>query len=272
MYKPKPLASKVTIPSLHKMKQQGEKIACLTAYDYSFACLLEKSGVEVVLVGDSLGMVIQGHETTIPVTVKDIEYHAKAVNRGLDHAMLMVDMPFGSLNSMQQALDHASHMIKKTGAQVVKLEGGITQINTVETLRKHSIPVCAHLGLQPQSVHKMGGYRVQGRNHDSAVEMKDTALQLQEAGADLLLLECVPAVLATEITQLLQIPVIGIGAGVDCDGQILVLQDMLGITNGSPPSFSKNFMLDHGAIDQAISAYVDDVKNKKFPDTPHIFS
>jgi 3-methyl-2-oxobutanoate hydroxymethyltransferase len=184
----------------------------------------------------------------------------------------MIDMPIGSLNSQQQALDNASHMIKKTGAQVVKLEGGITQIKTVETLSKYNIPVCAHLGLQPQSVHKMGGYRVQGREHDSAIEMKDTALQIQEAGADLLLLECVPATLAAEISQLLHIPVIGIGAGSDCDGQILVLQDMLGITPGRPPSFSRNFLLDHGSIEESISAYVTEVKNKSFPEASHCFS
>lgn len=272
MYTPKPLDRKVTLPSLNKLKQQGEKIACLTAYDYSFARLLEKSGVEVILVGDSLGMVIQGHDTTIPVTVDEIEYHGTAVSRGLDHAMLILDMPFGSLNSQQQALDHASQLIKKTGAQVVKLEGGITQIKTVETLSKYSIPVCAHLGLQPQSVHKMGGYRVQGRDHDSAIEMKDTALQLQEAGASLLLLECVPSKLAAEITHLLQIPVIGIGAGVECDGQILVLQDMLGITYGNPPSFAKNYMTEHGAIDEAIKAYVSEVKNGTFPSSSHCFS
>ena len=272
MYTPKPLDKKVTVPYLHQLKHKGEKFACLTAYDYSFARLLEQAGVEVILVGDSLGMVIQGLDTTIPVTVEDIEYHARAVSRGLDHAMLIVDMPFGSLNSQQQALDNASRLMKNSGAQVVKLEGGITQIKTVETLSKYSIPVCAHLGLQPQSVHKMGGYRVQGREHDSAVEMKDAALQLQEAGADLLLLECVPSVLAAEISQLLQIPVIGIGAGADCDGQILVLQDMLGITHGKTPSFSKNYMLDNDDIASAISAYVSDVKNKVFPDQAHCFS
>lgn len=272
MYTPKPLDKKITLPYLNKLKQQGEKFACLTAYDYSFAKVLEKSAVEVVLVGDSLGMVIQGFDTTIPVTVSDIEYHASTVNRGLDHAMLMVDMPFGSVNSQQQALDNASHMLKNTGAQVVKLEGGITQIKTVETFRKYSIPVCAHLGLQPQSVHKLGGYRVQGREPESAIQIKDTALQLQEAGADLLLLECVPAKLAAEITQLLQIPVIGIGAGVDCDGQILVLQDMLGITDGHKPSFSKNFMPGNHSIAEAINSYVSAVKNSTFPDASHCFS
>ncbi len=272
MYSPKPLDKKVTVPYLNALKQRGEKFACLTAYDYSFARLLEKAGVEVILVGDSLGMVIQGFDTTLPVSLDDIEYHAAAVNRGLKHAMLMVDMPFGSLNSQQQALDNASRLIKSTHAQVVKLEGGITQIKTVETFRKFSIPVCAHLGLQPQTVHKMGGYKVQGREHDSAVEMKDTALQLQEVGADLLLLECVPAELAVEITHLLQIPVIGIGAGVGCDGQILVLQDMLGITSGKKPSFSKNYMQEHGDIDQAVNAYVSEVKSKAFPDASHCFN
>jgi len=272
MYTTKPLDKKVTIPYLNQLKQQGEKFACLTAYDYSFARVLENAGVEVVLVGDSLGMVIQGFDTTLPVNVDNIEYHAACVNRGLEHAMLMVDMPFGSLNSQQQALDNASRLLKNSGAQVVKLEGGITQIKTVETLSKYSIPVCAHLALQPQSVHKMGGYKVQGREHDSAVQMKDTALQLQEAGADLLLLECVPAELAAEISLLLQIPVIGIGAGAYCNGQILVLQDILGFTHGKTPSFSKNYMLENNDIQQAISAYVSDVKNKSFPDASHCFS
>ncbi len=272
MYVSKPLDKKITLPYLRKLKKQGEKFACLTAYDYSFARLMDKSGVEVVLVGDSLGMVIQGHETTLPVTVEHIEYHGQAVSRGLEKSLLMVDMPFGSLNSQQQALDNASQIVKKTGAQVVKLEGGITQIKTVETLSKYNIPVCAHVGLQPQSVHKMGGYRVQGRDHDSAIEMKDTALQIQEAGADLLLLECVPEALATEITQLLQIPVIGIGAGANCDGQILVLQDLIGITPDRPPSFSKNFMLENDSIETAISAYVTAVKNKTFPAASHCFS
>ena len=162
MYTPKPLEKKITIPHLHKLKQQGEKFACLTAYDYSFARVLEKASVELVLVGDSLGMVIQGFDTTLPVSIEDIEYHGSVVNRGLNKTMLMLDMPFGSLNSPQQALDNASRLVKNAGAQIVKLEGGITQIKTVETMSRYSIPVCAHLGLQPQSVHKMGGYRVQG--------------------------------------------------------------------------------------------------------------
>ena len=272
MYTARPLESKITIPLLNKMKLQGEKFACMTAYDYSFARLMERAGVEVILVGDSLGMVIQGHDTTLPVTVADIEYHGRTVARGLDHALLILDMPFGSLNSQQQALDNASLLIKNTGAQVVKLEGGITQIKTVETLRKYNIPVCAHIGLQPQSVHKMGGYRVQGRDHDSAIEMKDAALQLQEAGADLLLLECVPAPLAGDISRMLHIPVIGIGAGAECDGQILVVQDALGITEGNTPSFSKNYMQQQHSIEDAIRDYVSEVKNGIFPDQSHSFS
>ena len=272
MYTSTALYKKVTLPYLNRLKKEKEKIACVTAYDYSFARLMDNCGVEIVLVGDSLGMVIQGHDTTLPVTLENIEYHATAVNRGLEKSLLMLDMPFGSLNSQQQALDNATRLIKKTGAQVVKLEGGITQIKTVETLSKYKIPVCAHLGLQPQSVHKMGGYLVQGREHDSAVEMKDTALQIQEAGADLLLLECVPAHLASEISMLLQIPVIGIGAGVDCDGQILVLQDILGIAHGKVPSFAKNYMLHHNSIQDAISAYVTEVKNSAFPDALHCFT
>jgi len=272
MYIPKPLEDKVTIPQLVKLKQQGEKFACLTAYDYSFARLVEDCGVEVVLVGDSLGMVIHGHDTTIPVTLADIEYHGKAVAAGLDNAMLMLDMPFGSLNSPQQALDNASELLKRTQAQVVKLEGGETQLKTVETLARFGIASCAHLGLQPQMVNKMGGYRVQGKAKGAAEQMLATAEDLQQAGTDLLLLECVPAALAAEITAKLDIPVIGIGAGPDVDGQILVLQDILNVTVGKKPKFSKNFMQGQPRIHSAISRYVQEVKRRQFPDKTHSFS
>lgn len=271
MYLPKPLEDKVTVPYLKKLKQKGEKFACLTAYDYSFARLIEQCGVEVVLVGDSLGMVIQGHDTTIPVSLADIEYHATTVKAGLQNAMLMIDMPFGSLNSPQQALDNASELLKETQAQVVKLEGGITQLKTVEMLSSFGIASCAHLGLQPQMVHKMGGYRVQGKAKSAAQQMVETASELQQAGADLLLLECVPAALATEITQQLDIPVIGIGAGVDVDGQILVLHDILNVTDGKKPKFSKNFMQDQTSIQGAVSRYVTEVKRGQFPDQSHSF-
>ena len=272
MYIPKPLEDKVTIPRLGKLKQQGEKIACLTAYDYSFARVLEGCGVEVVLVGDSLGMVIQGHDTTIPVTLDEIEYHGRAVAKGLNNSMLMLDMPFGSLNSPQQALDNASALLKKTQAQVVKLEGGVTQLKTIETLSKFGIASCAHLGLQPQMVNKLGGYRVQGKAKEAADEMIATARELQQAVADILLLECVPAALAAEITSILEIPVIGIGAGPDVDGQILVLQDILNITEGKKPKFSKNFMQGQDSIQAAISNYVSEVKHGTFPELAHSFS
>ena len=272
MYIPKPLEDKITIPLLNKMKQQGEKFACLTAYDYSFARLVEDCGVEVVLVGDSLGMVLQGHETTIPVTLGDIEYHGRAVAAGLDNAMLMLDMPFGSLNSTQQALDHASELLKRTQAQVVKLEGGQTQLKTVETLAEFGIASCAHLGLQPQMVNKMGGYRVQGKAKSAAEQMLATARDLEAAGTDLLLLECVPATLAAEITAALEIPVIGIGAGPDVDGQILVLHDVLNVTAGKKPKFSKNFMQGQSSIQGAISRYVQEVKRGQFPDKSHTFA
>jgi 3-methyl-2-oxobutanoate hydroxymethyltransferase len=272
MYIPKPLADKVTIPHLKKLKQQGEKFACLTAYDYSFARLVEECGVEVVLVGDSLGMVIQGHETTIPVTLDDIRYHGKAVAAGLQNAMLMLDMPFGSLNSPQQALDNASELLKQTQAQVVKLEGGQTQLKTVEIMAEFGIASCAHLGLQPQMVHKMGGYRVQGKAKNAAEQMLATAQDLQQAGTDMLLLECVPATLAAQITAALEIPVIGIGAGIDVDGQILVLHDVLNVTVGKKPKFSKNFMQGQSNIQSAISRYVQEVKRGQFPDKTHTFS
>ncbi len=272
MYIPRPLADKITIPHLKKMKQDGEKFACLTAYDYSFAGLVEDCGIEVVLVGDSLGMVIQGHETTIPVTLDDICYHGKAVVAGLQNAMLMLDMPFGSLNSPQQAIDNASFLLKQTEAQVVKLEGGKTQLKTVETLASFGIASCSHLGLQPQMVNKMGGYRVQGKAKSAAEQMLATARQLEQAGTDLMLLECVPAELAAKITSALEIPVIGIGAGADVDGQILVLQDVLNVTAGKKPRFSKNFMQDQSSIQGAIESYVSEVKRGRFPDKTHSFS
>ena len=272
MYIPKPLDDKVTVTHLKKLKQQGEKFACLTAYDYSFASLIEECGVEVVLVGDSLGMVIQGHDTTIPVTLDEISYHGKAVAAGLKNTMLMLDMPFGSLNSPQQALDNASQLLKQTQAQVVKLEGGETQIKTVETLSRFGIASCAHLGLQPQMVNKLGGYLVQGKAKSAAEEMLATAQDLQQAGADLLLLECVPATLAADICNHLEIPVIGIGAGADVDGQILVLHDILNVTAGKKPKFSKNFMQGQPSIQAAISRYVSEVKRGQFPEKIHTFS
>lgn len=266
-----PLDKKITIPLLKDFKTRGEKFVCLTAYDYSFACLLEECGVEVVLVGDSLGMVIQGHNNTLAVTVDAMAYHAKAVNKGLKHSFLMVDMPFGSLNSAQQTLDNACTIMKQSDAQMIKLEGGGAQLKNIELLKQHSIPSCAHLGLQPQSVHTLGGYKVQGKNVNDAKAMLEHAKNMQQAGADVLLLECVPSKLAAEITASLDIPVIGIGAGNQCDAQVLVLQDMLGISQGYTPKFTKNFLKDSGSIKNAIKSYVAAVKNNSFPTQQHSF-
>lgn len=263
--------NKITVRTLLQMKSSAEKIVCLTAYDVSFAKLLDQAGVHVVLVGDSLGMVMQGLENTLPVTMDDMVYHSRCVAKGLDHALLMVDMPFMSHITPEIALQNAGRLMKESGAQIVKLEGGSEQREVVTALTSNGIPVCAHLGLQPQRVHKLGGYRVQGRESDVANRMLEEANILEQAGADVLLLECVPAELATKITKAVTIPVIGIGAGVEVDGQVLVLQDILGITPGRAPKFSKDFMQGAGSIQAAISNYVDAVQSKSFPQQEHIF-
>ena len=262
----------ITVRSLQAKKQAGEKIVCLTAYDASFAHILDQAGVDVVLVGDSLGMVVQGNETTLPVTVSDMLYHSRAVALGLSRALLMVDMPYLSYTSAQQALENAGQFMKLANAQMVKLEGGAEQKDIVSSLARNGIPVCAHLGLQPQRVHKIGGYLVQGRDHEAADAMLQEALQLEQAGTDLMLLECVPQTLAEKITRALTIPVIGIGAGAACDGQILVLYDILGISRGHIPKFSRNFMTETGNIEAAVTAYVQAVKNGEFPGNQHVFS
>ena len=262
---------RVTVSTLMEMKANKEKITSLTAYDYSFAQQIDKAGVDLVLVGDSLGMVIQGRETTIPVTVDEMIYHARMVGHGLKRALLLVDMPFMSYATPELALENGGRLMKETGAQMVKLEGGEDQVETVSLLVSRNIPVCAHLGLQPQSVHRLGGYRVQGRESDVAQQMIADAHALEQAGASMLVLECVPVVLAQEITAALEIPVIGIGAGVECDGQVLVLYDMLGITMGRVPQFVKNFMEDGGAVSEALSNYVAEVRGGKFPAVEHTF-
>lgn len=262
---------KVTINTLQALKQAGEKFATLTAYDASFAGVLDQAGVEVILVGDSLGMVIQGYDTTLPVSMDDMVYHAACVARNTRHALLMVDMPFMSYSSIKQALANAARLMRAGGAHMVKLEGGHVQLPVVQALTEQGIPVCAHLGLQPQSVHKLGGYRVQGRDQASADAMLVDAENLQQAGADILLLECVPSLLANEITQNVQIPVIGIGAGPGTDAQVLVLQDILGITPGKPPRFSKDFMQHAGSVHGAVAEYVSAVKQGRFPAAEHSF-
>jgi 3-methyl-2-oxobutanoate hydroxymethyltransferase len=263
---------KITVRRLAEMKRAKEKIACLTAYDASFAQLLESAGVDVVLVGDSLGMVIQGEDTTLPVSVDDMLYHTRCVAKGLSNALLITDMPFLSFTSIEQAVLNAGLFMKQGGAHMVKLEGGADQAETVAALNRNGIPVCAHLGLQPQFVHKIGGYLVQGRDAVMADKMLEDALLLQDAGADLMLLECVPESLAARITQALDIPVIGIGASAECDGQILVLYDILDISMGIRPKFCKNFMASSSSIQQAISDYVAAVKQKAFPAADHVFS
>ena len=263
---------KITVRRLAEMKQAKNKIACLTAYDASFARILEKADVDVVLVGDSLGMVIQGEETTLPVSVEDMLYHTQCVAKGLSNALLITDMPFLSFTSEEEAVLNAGLFMKQGGAHMVKLEGGIDQADTVSALNRNGIPVCAHLGLQPQYVHKIGGYRVQGREQEHADKMLADALALQQAGADLMLLECVPQALAAKITRALDIPVIGIGAGADCDGQILVLYDILDISIGLRPKFSKSFMASSSSIEDAVQQYVKAVKQGEFPADEHVFS
>ncbi|HMT93195.1 3-methyl-2-oxobutanoate hydroxymethyltransferase [uncultured Thiothrix sp.] len=264
------LSKRRTVTTLRKMKQDKEKIVMLTAYDSSFGRVLDEQGVDVILIGDSLGMVIQGHPTTIPVTVDDMIYHTRAVSAVAQTALVLADLPFMSYTSSEMALRNCARLMQESDAQMVKLEGGAPQVATVKQLTHHGVPVCAHLGLQPQSVHKLGGYRVQGRDDAVAKQMQADALALQDAGADMILLECVPEVLATAITQAVEVPVIGIGAGRGCDGQVLVLHDMLGLTPRAP-RFSQNFMQEGRTIQQAIRAYVEAVKLGNFPADAHCF-
>ncbi len=262
----------VNISTLRHMKESGEKIACLTAYDASFAKLVDDAGTDVVLVGDSLGMVVQGHDTTVPVTVEDVIYHTRCVARGLHRAFLMADMPFMSYTMPEQALDNAVRLMQEGGAMMVKLEGAKGQIAVVEFLARHDIPVCAHLGLTPQSVHKIGGFRVQGREQSVAQKMIADARALEEAGADMVLLECVPNEVGQSITDALAVPVIGIGAGPFVDGQILVLYDALGITPGRKPRFVRDFLEGAQSPRAGLEAYVEAVKTRSYPGPEHCFS
>jgi len=257
--------------TLLRMKERGEKISCVTSYDASFTCLLEDAGVEVVLVGDSLGMVLQGHDSTLPVSMDDMVYHSSCVARAGRSALRMVDMPFMSYSRVDQALDNAARLMREGDAHMVKLEGGERVSGIVAALTAQGIPVCAHLGLTPQSVHQLGGYRVQGREAEAAQRLRDDALLLQEAGASALVLECIPTALARQVSESLRIPTIGIGAGPDCDGQVLVLYDLLGITPGKRPGFSHNFLEDAADIPAALRAFVEAVKAGSFPAQPHSF-
>jgi len=261
----------VTVSTLREMKQAREPIACLTAYDASFAELVDLAGTDVVLVGDSLGMVIQGLDTTVPVTVADMVYHSRCVARGLRHAFFIVDMPFMSYTTPEQALDNAVRLMQEGGAKMVKLEAGQGQAGVVEHLAKQDIPLCAHLGLKPQSVHKLGGFKVQGREEHAAQEMIAAARELESAGADTLLLECVPTAVGAAIRDAVRVPVIGIGAGPGVDGQILVLYDVLGITQGRMPRFVKNFAKGCDSPLDALRAYVRAVKDRSYPGPEHCF-
>ncbi len=262
--------STTTLHTLSTMKQQDQKFAVLTAYDACFAQLVSEAGIDVILVGDSLGMVLQGQNSTLPVTVAEMAYHTASVARGNQGSLIMSDLPFMSYGTPEQAMESAAQLMQ-AGANMVKLEGGAWLADTVSLLAERGVPVCAHLGLTPQMVNQLGGYRVQGRDKASAQQMIKDACLLQEAGASMLLLECVPALLAKEITLAVDIPVIGIGAGPDTDAQVLVMHDMLGITPGRPPRFVKNFMAETGDIQTAFAAYATAVKDGSFPAAEHCF-
>lgn len=260
----------VTVPGLLAQKQKDEKITMLTCYDASFAALMDRCGVEILLVGDSLGMVCQGHQSTLPVSIADVAYHTACVARGNKSALVVADMPFSSYATPESAFQNAAMLIQ-AGAHMVKLEGGAWLASTVKFLTDRAIPVCAHLGLTPQSVHQLGGYKVQGKTTEAADLLKADALLLQQAGATLLVLEAIPAQLGKETTELLAIPTIGIGAGVDCSGQVLVMHDLLGVFPGRKARFVKNFMEGQSSIDEAVLAYIRAVKSKEFPAAEHCF-
>jgi len=261
----------VNVASLGRMKEQGEKISCITCYDASYAALVDAADIDVVLVGDSLGMVIQGHDTTVPVTLEHVIYHCRAVAKGLFRPFLMADMPFMTYTSKETALANAVKLMQEGGAKMVKLEGGAGQAEIVEFLASHDIAVCAHLGLRPQSVHKTGGFRVQGREEAAAEQMRRDAKLLQDSGADVVLLECVPAHLGKEITAELHVPVIGIGAGPDTDGQLLIVSDMVGQFQAFTPKFVKKYCNVAEVYVEAFKSYIREVKSGKFPEDEHCY-
>ena len=261
----------VTIPSLNAMRAAGNPIVMLTCYDASFAALMDRCGVHILLIGDSLGMVCNGHQSTLPVTVAEVAYHTAAVARGSKSAMIVADLPFGAYATREAAFDNAVKLMQ-AGAHMVKLEGGAWLADTVKFLTERAVPVCAHLGLTPQSVHQLGGYKVQGKTLESAEQLKADALLLQQAGASLLVLEAIPAALGKETTDLLTMPTIGIGAGPDCSGQVLVMHDMLGVFPGRKARFVKNFMDGEvTTIEGAVTAYVNAVTDRSFPALEHCF-
>ena len=261
-----PKRKPVTVPGLRAMKARGEKIVVLTCYDASFATHMEAVGIDVALVGDSLGNVVQGQTSTVPVTLDQMIYHGSLVARGLSSTLQIVDLPFMQLRDPATALAASARLMAEGGAAMVKLEGGSDWVcEVIATLASHDVPVCAHLGLTPQSVHKMGGYRMQGKTDDAAARLREQAQAVTHAGAELLVLESIPEAVAGEITRAVEIPTIGIGAGAQCDGQVLVCYDLLGLTPGRRPKFSKDFLEGRGSVREAFAAYADEVRAGRFP-------
>jgi len=256
---------RITLTTLQKMAQEGSRIAMLTCYDASFAAVLEAAGIDSLLIGDSLGNVLQGHESTLPVTLRDMVYHTQCVARGSKRAFIIGDMPFSTFQVSPQEAFHNAAQLMAAGAHMVKIEGGRPMLDTIEFLTDRGIPVCGHLGLTPQSVHALGGYRVQGRGEDAGQQLLRDAKQLEQAGAGMIVLEAIPAALAGAVTEALKIPTIGIGAGVDCSGQVLVLHDMLDVYPGKKAKFVKNYMRPAGSIQGAVELYVKEVKARTFP-------
>lgn len=266
------MTEKVTVPEIKKMKQRGEKITVLTAYDYSFARILDGAGIDILLVGDSLGSVIQGQGSTLPVTLEEMIYHTKAVVRGRKRALVVADMPFLSFQvSLEEAKRNAGRFLQEAGAEAVKLEGGVQQLETIEAIVRMGIPVMGHVGLTPQSVHRFGGYKVQGKEKEERGAILQDALAVEEGGAFSVVLEGIPLDLAQEITRRLSIPTIGIGAGIHCDGQVLVVHDMLGLFDIYTPKFVKQYVDLKGVMTDAVKNFIVEVREGKFPDEEHSF-
>jgi 3-methyl-2-oxobutanoate hydroxymethyltransferase len=266
------MAEKITVPEIVKKKRRGEKITCLTAYDYSFARILDEAGVDILLVGDSLGCVVQGHPNTLPVTMEDMIYHTRAVARGRKRALLVTDMPFLSYQaSLEQAVRNAGKLLQEASAEAVKLEGGVTRRETIEAITRAGIPVMGHIGLTPQSVHAFGGYKVQGKEKEARARILNDARAVEEAGAFAVVLEGMPSDLAGEITGQLAIPTIGIGAGAACDGQVLVIHDLLGLFDDFTPKFVKRYAELKGVTGGAVKHFIGDVRSGKFPAPEHSF-
>lgn len=260
----------ITTSTLQKMKEQGEKISTITAYDASFAKLFDQAGIHAILIGDSLGMVLQGKDDTLPVSIDDMVYHTQSVKNGVENTLIIGDMPFMTYATKEDAFVNATKLMQ-AGASMVKMEGGAWLVDTIKALVERGIPVCAHLGLTPQSVNVFGGFKVQGRGAEQAQEMIEHAKMLEAAGAQLLVLECIPADLGKAISKAINIPTIGIGAGKDTDGQILVMHDALGISCSYMPKFSRNFLIDTGDIKKAVELYISEVSAGNFPGEEHIF-